>query len=121
MNTNKLLEVIAFLRSGVKKDDKEVALTVALPYAIPVPTHDCEEYGPYFNALYPKACELVSQINEEHLVDVSEICEGVKELFFYRMKSFQCPVLETPKILEDLTPEEVLEIQGLIRLFKTEF
>lgn len=121
MNQTQINSLVAFMRTGEKKDCKETNLTVALAYAIPVTGVPVEEIGRYFSSVYPRVCEIVSALNEEHLVKVREITEGVRTIFLYRVEAYVIPQVVVPSAITELDAADQQEIMTLVRTLKELF
>lgn len=115
-----LNELVAFLRNTEKKKNKPELITVALAYSAPIMVMP-EDSLKTFPVNYAKICEIVSCINEEHLVPVQKITDGVRKIYICRAQSIQLPMVEVPEELKDLDADDLMDVQTLVRLFSPLF
>lgn len=123
-NANKVSRV---LRGTITPGPMQSAvLACAIAYAAPLPvdvrgcvTTKAETF--YNTNVYPRVVDIVSCVNEIHLVEVSLILDKVKETFLARVDAVCNPIIQPMSVTQSFTQTELSAVKSLVELMCCEF
>lgn len=122
-NANKVVKAIRSKLLGAHQDS---VLACAIAYAAPLsvdgfgnPTCECMSF--YNSNVNPKVVDIVGNINELHVLNVSAVLEKTRETFKQRVAVLTEPLLAGMSVTENFGAKELDAVKCLVELLRTEF